>query len=121
MSKKILVFLIFLSAVFANDFINYKLNEQQREKIEIPTIEIAPGVHMPMQGLGTWLYNDTVVYDAIKNAMSLDYKLIDTAFDYDNAKGIAKALIDSKKVRTEYWITSKAEGGLSFNDTLHEA
>jgi 2,5-diketo-D-gluconate reductase A len=110
-----------LTVVFANDFINYKLKEQQREKIDIPTIEIAPGVHMPMQGLGTWLYNDTRVYDSIINAMSLGYKLIDTAYDYGNAKGIAKALIDSKKTRTEYWITSKVEGGLSFNDTIKEA
>ena len=120
MSKKIIVLFISLTTVFTNDFLNsYKLKEQ-RPKIDIPTIEIAPGVHMPMQGLGTWLYNDAVVYDALLEAMTLDYKLIDTAYDYDNAKGIARALLDSKKPRTAYWITSKIEGGLTFNETLNE-
>jgi len=76
---------------------------------------------MPMQGLGTWLYDDTMVYEAVIKAMSLNYKLIDTAYDYANAKGIARALLDSKKARTDYWITSKIEGGLSFNDTIGEA
>jgi len=76
---------------------------------------------MPMLNLGTWLYNDTVAHDAVAEAFKLGYPGIDTAFDYENGKGIGKALKESGRARKDYWITTKVEGGLSFNDTLREA
>lgn len=41
-----------------------------------------------MGGLGTWLYNDTVAYDSVLNALNMGYQLIDTAYDYSNVKGV---------------------------------
>jgi diketogulonate reductase-like aldo/keto reductase len=87
---------------------------------KIPTIEIAEGVHMPMLNLGTWLYDDDTAYDAVVQAFEMGYPGIDTAWDYSNGVGIGRALKDSKRERHEYWITSKIEGGLSFNDTMAE-
>jgi len=76
---------------------------------------------MPMLGLGTWLYDDDKAFDAVTEAFKLGYPAIDTAFDYTNGKGIGRALKESGRNRHEYWITTKIEGGLSFNDTISQA
>jgi diketogulonate reductase-like aldo/keto reductase len=86
----------------------------------IPTIEIAEGVHMPMLNLGTWLYDDAKAYDAVTEAFKLGYPGVDTAWDYTNGKGIGEALKQSGRERHEYWITTKIEGGLSYNETVAE-
>ena len=38
----------------------------------IPTVTIAPGVNMPLQGVGTWLYNETRAYGAVLRALTLE-------------------------------------------------
>merc|ERR1712086_1230896 len=73
----------------------------------IPTLEIAPGVKLPMAGLGTWQYNDTVAGEATALALSLAYTHIDTAIGYKNQVGIGKALKASSRPRDSYFITSK--------------
>jgi diketogulonate reductase-like aldo/keto reductase len=82
----------------------------------IPTLEIAPGVKLPMAGLGTWQYNDTVAGEATALALSLGYTHIDTAIGYKNQVGIGKALKASSRPRDSYFITSKIPGGLSTAD-----
>jgi diketogulonate reductase-like aldo/keto reductase len=79
----------------------------------IPTLEIAPGVKLPMAGLGTWQYNDTVAGEATALALTLGYTHIDTAIGYKNQIGIGKALKASSRARDSYFITSKIPGGLS--------
>ena len=37
----------------------------------IPTVSIAPNVDMPLQGIGTWLYNETRAYSAGLRALTL--------------------------------------------------
>ena len=78
----------------------------------VPTLEIFPGVNLPMQGLGTWLYNDTRAEAAVELALSLGYVHIDTAFDYQNSAGIGRAFASAKakygRDRESYFITTKA-------------
>jgi diketogulonate reductase-like aldo/keto reductase len=83
----------------------------------IPTVEIAPGVNLPMAGLGTWLYNDTRAEKASLLALQLGYTHIDTANDYGNAAGIGRAIKASGRARDSYFITSKVPGGLSATNT----
>ena len=64
----------------------------------IPTTEIAPGVHFPMTGLGTWQYNDTVAEAATRLALDIGYTHVDTAWVYKNAAGIGKALASSPRL-----------------------
>ena len=80
---------------------------------KIPTLEIAPNVNLPMTGLGTWQYNDTVAEAAVALALSLGYPHIDTAIGYGNQEGIARALKASGRPRSSYFITSKVPGGLT--------
>jgi diketogulonate reductase-like aldo/keto reductase len=88
-------------------------------QLNIPTIEIAPGVNLPLAGLGTWLYDDATAYTAVSNGLKLGATHIDTAFDYSNAKGIGKALAESSRPRDSYFITTKIEGGLNYT-TIEE-
>jgi hypothetical protein len=48
----------------------------------IPTTTIAPNVDMPLQGIGTWLYNSSRAEEAVFTALTLKptpYVHIDTA------------------------------------------
>ena len=78
-----------------------------------PTIEIAPGVHLPLVGIGTWQYNDSVTEAAVLSALSMGYEHIDTAAGYANAEGVAAALEKSGRARASYFVTSKIPGGLN--------
>lgn len=55
------------------------------------TVQIKPGVFMPMLGLGTWQVTDTdVLYNIIDAALASGYRFIDTAAIYGNEKTIGK-------------------------------
>merc|ERR1711865_712017 len=54
----------------------------------VPTKRIAPGVHIPMVGLGTWQYNLSRTEAAVTNALDLGYVAFDTAHDYSNQVGV---------------------------------
>ena len=78
-----------------------------------PTIEIASGVHLPLVGIGTWQYNDSVTEAAVLSALSMGYEHVDTAAGYANAAGVARALERSGRARASYFVTSKIPGGLN--------
>ena len=85
----------------------------------IPTIHIGrdlkgEAVQLPMTGIGTWQYNDTVAEAAVALALSLGYTHIDTAIGYNNQLGIARALKASPRPRDSYFLTSKIPGGLDY-------
>ena len=97
----------------------------------IPTIPIAgpngAAVDLPMAGLGTWQYNESVAEQAVTDALALGYTHIDCAYGYDNQAGVGKALAASPRARASYFITTKIPGGLNeseatanFNDGLDQ-
>lgn len=83
--------------------------------LKIPTITIAPTVEMPLQGLGTWLYNDSVAEKAVATALDMGYTHIDTALGYNNQIGIGKAIKASGRDRDSFFITSKIPGGMNYS------
>jgi len=74
-------------------------------------------IPMPLFGIGTWLYNDTVAKASVEAAFKLGYRHVDTAFDYGNLVGIGQALKSSGVARKEYFVTSKVPGGLNASAT----
>lgn len=81
-------------------------------------------VGMPLFGIGTWLYNDTVAQGAVEEAFKVGYRHVDTAWVYGNLVGVGKALKNSKVPREDYFITSKVPGGLNASattDTLEKS
>ena len=80
------------------------------------TIEIAPGVFMPLVGLGTWQYNASVAQQAVSQALALGYPLIDHALGYKNGEGVGRAIAGSTRPRSSYFVATKIPGGLSYKD-----
>lgn len=74
-------------------------------------------IPMPLFGIGTWLYNDTVAKAAVEAAFKLGYRHVDTAFDYGNLVGVGQALKASGVARNEFFVTSKVPGGLNASAT----
>lgn len=62
---------------------------------------------MPLLGLGTYLSKPDEVQDAVKAALEIGYKSIDTASFYENEESIGKALQESKVPRENIFLTSK--------------
>lgn len=66
------------------------------------------GVKMPWLGLGVYKTKDgEEVVNAVKTAISLGYRSIDTAAFYNNEKGVGQAIRESGVPRNELFITTK--------------
>jgi 2,5-diketo-D-gluconate reductase A len=76
-----------------------------------PTVTIAPGVEMPIVGLGTWQANGGEAYDAVRRALEIGYRHIDTATMYANEQEVGRAVRDSGVARDEVFITTKLQSG----------
>jgi len=83
----------------------------------IPMRGVLGKMDMPLVGLGTWQYNDTVAETAVTNALKVGFRHIDTALGYKNQVGVAAALKKSPLLRDAYFVTSKIPGGLNAADT----
>jgi 2,5-diketo-D-gluconate reductase A len=71
------------------------------------TVEIAPGVRMPLLGLGTWQSRGRDAYDAVRRALDVGYRHIDTATAYGNEEQVGRAVADSDVPRKEIFVTTK--------------
>ncbi len=71
------------------------------------TFKISNGVEIPCMGLGTWQADDPTTRMAVLSALSLGYRLIDTAAAYGNELGVGQGVKDSGLKREEIFITSK--------------
>jgi 2,5-diketo-D-gluconate reductase A len=72
-----------------------------------PTVEIADGISMPLVGLGTWQAGDREAYDAVRAALDVGYRLIDTATLYGNEAAVGRAVRESSLPREEIFVTTK--------------
>lgn len=72
-----------------------------------PTLTLANGVPMPQLGLGTWPMNDAEAAVAVARALNIGYRLLDTAENYQNEKGVGEGIRKSGISRGEVFVTSK--------------
>jgi diketogulonate reductase-like aldo/keto reductase len=69
---------------------------------------LADGHQMPMLGLGVWQVPDGAeTVNAVRWALDLGYRHIDTAQAYGNEESVGRALRDSTVPRSEVFITTK--------------
>jgi diketogulonate reductase-like aldo/keto reductase len=81
---------------------------------------LADGNQMPMLGLGVWqVPNGAATVNAVRWALDLGYRHIDTAQAYGNEESVGQALRDSGVPRGEVFITTKFYPGR--NDPVAEA
>lgn len=83
----------------------------------VPMRGTEKNIQMPLVGLGTWQYNDSVAEAAVVKAFEIGYRHVDTAFIYANQVGVGAALKKTGLKRSEYFVTSKIPGGLNSSAT----
>jgi 2,5-diketo-D-gluconate reductase A len=62
---------------------------------------------MPLLGFGTWQITGPQAYDAVRTALDVGYRHIDTATVYRNEEEVGRALADSGVPRDEVFVTTK--------------
>lgn len=65
------------------------------------------GVQIPKLALGTWLIKGAAAKDAVKNAIEIGYRHIDTAQAYGNEEEVGNGVRESGIRRDDIFITSK--------------
>ncbi|MCM3117374.1 aldo/keto reductase [Neobacillus sp. MER 74] len=76
----------------------------------IPEITLNDGLTLPVIGLGTYKLKGNEGVTSIQSAMDLGYRLIDTAYNYENEGTVGEAVRRSSVPREELRITSKLPG-----------
>ena len=75
--------------------------------IKIPKITLNNGIKMPMLGFGTNTLRGDVCIESVSDAISLGYRLIDTATVYGNEQFVGEGIKKSGIDRKELFVTSK--------------
>ena len=65
------------------------------------------GIKVPQLALGTWLIDDDKAADAVKAALDIGYRHIDTAQAYANERGVGEGIRASGINREEIFVTTK--------------
>lgn len=73
----------------------------------VPWVTLNNGVKMPLLGLGTMTLDGTVGVRCVADAISLGYRLIDTAMIYTNEAAVGEGIRQSGIKREELFLTSK--------------
>ncbi len=78
-----------------------------QNKVSIPSVTLNNGIPMPMLGFGTNTLNDSTGTRCVSEAISVGYRLIDTAHIYGNEQSVGEGIKKSGIDRKELFITSK--------------
>lgn len=71
------------------------------------TKRLASGQEVPVVGLGTWELTGSTCTKAVKMALDIGYRHIDTAYIYGNQAEISRAIREGPVDRSDLFITSK--------------
>lgn len=72
-----------------------------------PTIQLNENITIPQIGLGTWQLTGREGKVAIKQALDLGYRHIDTAYHYNNHEAVGRAIAESDVDRSKVFVTTK--------------
>lgn len=81
-----------------------------------PTIRLNDGNTIPQIGFGTSPLNDREVVPAILAALEAGYRHIDTAYRYNNEKGVGQGIRESGIAREDLFVTTKLDGVFQGDD-----
>ena len=71
------------------------------------TYTLANGIAIPKLGLGTWFIDNNKAAQAVRTAVELGYRLIDTAQAYGNERGVGEGIRTCGLKREELFVASK--------------
>jgi 2,5-diketo-D-gluconate reductase A len=70
-------------------------------------VELPSGAQMPLLGLGTWQARNRGAADAVRSALDVGYRHIDTATMYGNERQVGQGVAESGVPRAEIFVTTK--------------
>lgn len=96
--------------------------------MNLETYELNNGVKIPKIGFGTWLMDNDFAANAVKQAIQLGYRHIDTAEAYGNEEGVGRGIRESGVDRKEIFVTTKLHAEIknfdqatkAINDSLNQ-
>jgi len=94
----------------------------------VPTVELRDGARIPQLGFGVYKVAPDETAAAVRTALEIGYRHVDTAAMYHNERGVGQGLRESGVDRADVFVTSKLDNGFhepdaarrAFDDTLAE-
>jgi diketogulonate reductase-like aldo/keto reductase len=83
------------------------------------TYTLTNGIEIPRLGLGTWFVDDTA--RAVRDAVDIGYRHIDTAQAYGNEQGVGEGIRTSGVLRDELFVTTKLAAEIKSHDEAARA
>jgi 2,5-diketo-D-gluconate reductase A len=87
----------------------------------VPAITLNDGAQIPQLGFGVFQIDPDETGQAVRTALEIGYRHIDTAEMYQNERGVGEGIRDAGLDRTEVYITSKLNNGYHKPDDARRA
>jgi 2,5-diketo-D-gluconate reductase A len=87
----------------------------------VPAIELNNGVSIPQFGFGVYKVAPDETAAAIRTALDVGYRHLDTAAMYHNEEGVGQGIRDAGLERRDVFITSKLDNGFHEPDAARRA
>ncbi len=87
----------------------------------VPTIELNDGTKIPQLGFGVFQIDPGETAEAVRTALDIGYRHIDTAEMYQNEAGVGQGIRDAGVDRGDVYITSKLNNGFHKPDDARRA
>jgi 2,5-diketo-D-gluconate reductase A len=87
----------------------------------VPAISLNNGTHIPQLGFGVYQIDPDETAGAVRTALEIGYRHIDTAEMYQNERGVGQGIRDAGIDRGEVYITSKLNNGFHRPDDARRA
>ncbi|ATO61741.2 aldo/keto reductase [Mycobacterium avium subsp. hominissuis] len=88
---------------------------------KVPTIELNDGARIPQLGFGVYQIKPDETAAAVRAALDIGYRHIDTAEMYGNEREVAQGIRDAGLDRSEVFVTSKLNNGFHEPDDARRA
>lgn len=85
------------------------------------TYTLSNDVTIPKLGLGTWFIDDDKAAQAVRDAIEIGYRNIDTAQAYGNERGVGEGIRTSGVARDELFISTKLAAEIKDHDAATAA
>lgn len=85
------------------------------------TYKLSNGMQIPKLGLGTWEIPDEQAAQAVKSAVNLGYRHIDTAQGYENERGVGEGVRTCGIARENIFVTTKLQAFFKTYDEAQKA
>jgi 2,5-diketo-D-gluconate reductase A len=76
--------------------------------VDVPSVTLNNGVDMPLVGFGVFQVTDLDECErAVRDAIAVGYRLLDTAASYGNEEAVGRAIRDADVARKDLFVTTK--------------